>query len=82
MKILILEALMSAVYIFDVSVYPFIHIPFYFLTLLYFASILEIYGMVRLTRFVWRRISRHESYREATRMLAAAVLPSVSRLSQ
>ena len=63
---------MSAVYIFDVSTYPFIHVPFYLLTLLYFGSILEIYGVVRLARVISRRLSVSERRRAASRMLLRA----------
>jgi len=55
MKLLVAEGLISAVYIFDVSTYPFIHVPFYLLTLLYFASTLEVYGMFRVARALSRR---------------------------
>ena len=75
MKLLILEGIISVVYIFDVSTYPFIHVPFYVLTLLYFASILEIVGMVKLTRYVSKRLSRYDRHRTIARTLAAAYLP-------
>jgi hypothetical protein len=57
MKLLILEILVSAVYVFDVSAYPFVHVPFLLLTLLYFGSMLELYGLVQLVKFVRRRIA-------------------------
>jgi hypothetical protein len=81
MRLLILQAIMSVVYIFDVSTYPFIHVPFYALTLLYFASILEIYGLVRLGRYVARRLSRLERRSETARKLVVGVLPSLAQLS-
>jgi hypothetical protein len=81
MKLLILQAIISVVYIFDVSTYPFIHVPFYVLTLLYFASILEIYGIVRLTKFLSRRLSRYDRRRAIARMLITAFLHSSLHLS-
>lgn len=69
MRILILEALVSAVYVFDVSAYPFVHVPFYLLTLLYFGSILEIIGVVRMMRYVSRRLSNWERRHEGSRLL-------------
>jgi hypothetical protein len=79
MKLLILQGIMSVVYVFDVSTYPFIHVPFYALTLLYFASILEIYGVVRLSRFASRRLSRLERRGETTRRLIAGALPLLAQ---
>lgn len=55
MKLLVVEGIMSAVYIFDVSAYPFVHVPFYLLTLMYFGSILEIAGLYGLGRYLSRR---------------------------
>ncbi len=55
MKSLALEVFISVIYVFDVSTYPFIHIPLYALTLLYLASMLEILGLTRLVRFLSRR---------------------------
>jgi len=81
MKLLILEGIISVVYVFDVSTYPFIHVPFYVLTLLYFASILEIIGMVRLTRFVSKRLSRYDRHRAVARILVAALVPSAVKAS-
>lgn len=52
---------MSFVYVFDVSTYPFIHIPFYILTLLYFASIAELFGVTKLTGFVRTRLRNRKS---------------------
>ena len=49
---------MSVVYVFDVSAYPFVHVPLYLLTALYLTSILEIYGMFRLGRWVGRGFAR------------------------
>ncbi len=73
MKLLILEALMSAVYVFDVSAFPFIHVPFYLLTLLYFASILEIYGMFRLAKSVLRRLNWLQRRSEKARYFTVAL---------
>jgi hypothetical protein len=80
MKLLVLEALVSAVYIFDVSTYPFIHVPFYMLTLLYFGSILEMYGLVRISRFVMRRLSRLDDRRASTRASVGRMIPSFMQL--
>jgi hypothetical protein len=74
MKLLILEVIMSLVYIFDVSSYPFIHVPFYLLTLLYVASILEIYGMVGFVRFISRKVSQFERRRTKARVFLPSFL--------
>jgi hypothetical protein len=76
MKLLMLEAFISAVYVFDVSAFPFIHVPFYLLTLLYFASILEIYGMFRLARAVRRRLPWFQGRSTNARFLSAILARS------
>ena len=68
MKLLLAEIFVSAVYVFDVSTYPFIHVSFYLLTLLYFASILEVYGLFRVARSISRRLERFQ-HRHRTSVL-------------
>jgi hypothetical protein len=64
MRVLLVEGLVSAVYVFDVSAYPFVHVPFILLTLLYLGSMLEILGFVQVARFLRRRFAPRRS--EAT----------------
>ena len=75
--------MMSVIYIFDVSAYPFTHIPFYFLTILYFASILEIYGMFRIGRWVLRRFPhlrrRGENLRALSNVLSHRLVDVAGR---
>jgi hypothetical protein len=52
----ILVAIVSVVYVFDVAAYPFIHIPLYVLTALYFFAVLEMYGLVRAGRALKRKL--------------------------
>jgi hypothetical protein len=58
MKVLIIEAVISCVYVFDASASPLLHIPLTFLTLLYIASILEILGLSRFFRYLKNRFRR------------------------
>lgn len=76
MKLLIAEALISAVYVFDVSTYPFMHISFYLLTSLYFASILEVYGFFRIARSVARRIGRLQQQQQRQHGSVSGYTPS------
>ncbi len=72
MKLFALEALISVVYVFDVSAYPFVHVPFVFLTLLYFGSMVELFGLVRILRFMRLRLAR-ASGRGRTYLLRAGI---------
>jgi len=76
MKLLILEAIISVVYIFDVSTYPIIHVSFYFLTMLYFVSMMEMYGFVRLVKFVSKRLARREGHRGVAKVFISALSTS------
>lgn len=70
MKLLLAQGVISAVYVFDVSAYPFVHVPLLVLTILYLGSILELYGLVRMAGYVRRRIT---TYRESARGRSTAL---------
>ena len=58
MKVIIAQALISVLYVFDASASPILHIPLSFLTLLYMTSIVELYGFFRLIAYARRRLTR------------------------
>ena len=68
MRLLFLEATVSVVYVFDVGAYPFVHIPIEYLTLLYFASMIELFGLFHFVRFVRRRLA---AFKDQSRTLFA-----------
>ncbi len=55
MKLLILEAVISAVYVFDASTSPILHISLLYLTILYLVSLLEITGVFKFLTYLVRR---------------------------
>jgi hypothetical protein len=55
-RLLKIQIVMSVIYIIDVSAYPLIHVPFYFLTLLYLASMIEILGFAKLGKYVAKKL--------------------------
>ncbi|MDA4121863.1 MAG: hypothetical protein OK456_01630 [Thaumarchaeota archaeon] len=55
MKLLILEAVISAVYVFDASTSPILHISLLYLTILYLVSLLEITGVLKFLTYLVRR---------------------------
>lgn len=78
MRLLLLQVFISAVYIFDVSAYPFVHVPLYVLTALYFGSVLEMYGLSRLVKFLSRRFSGLRRSSNLSRMLPASPVSEAS----
>lgn len=56
-----LAIVISIVYIFDVSAYPYMHIPFVFLTLLYFGSLAEVYGIGRTVSYIRRKVNKSQT---------------------
>lgn len=75
--------MMSVIYVFDVSAYPFMHIPFYLLTILYLGSVIEIYGIFRLGRWVTRRYAQLRRRRNNLRVVSSffpQLPPFVARL--
>jgi len=55
LKLLLIEAVISCVYVFDASASPLLHIPLPYLTVLYFVSMLEVMGVSCFLRFLRSR---------------------------
>ncbi|MGA2664268.1 MAG: hypothetical protein ABSF83_04925 [Nitrososphaerales archaeon] len=56
--LLLTQIVVSVVYVFDVSAFPFIHVPFVFLTALYLVSMAEVWGLSRLAGYLRRRLAQ------------------------
>jgi len=61
-----LEAAISAVYVFDASTSPILHISLLYLTILYLVSLLEITGVLKLFTYLIRRTRRSDVGSEHT----------------
>lgn len=58
MKLILAEAMVSALYVFDASASPLLHIPLPYLTLIYAGSMIEVFGLFKVVRYVRTRFSR------------------------
>lgn len=73
MKLLILQAIISVMYLFDVTAYPLVHVSLYLLTALYLVSILEVFGMFRLARWFLDRFPQLRRYAHRTRTVVQLI---------
>jgi hypothetical protein len=58
MKLILAESIVSALYVFDASASPLLHIPLSYLTLIYIVSMLEVFGFFKLVRYARGRFAR------------------------
>ena len=58
MKLIIVEAGISCLYIFDASTSPLLHIPLSYLTIIYLMSMLEVVGVFKFISGLKRRRGR------------------------